>query len=156
MACFHTRRPGRLTDGGGEDCVAVPKACDLRKDRSPSLTGGEGVVADRLREEREAKEMLARLDGMDPQAPGFEEQLDRLRVAVLTHARAEERYEFHRIRGGLGEAERRGLAAVVKAAEAIAPTRPHPGTESAAANPLTGPAMAIADRVRDLIRAARR
>jgi hemerythrin superfamily protein len=120
-----------------------------------TLPGGEGIVDDRLREEHDAKEVLARLDGMDPDDPEFEAKLDRLRIAVLTHARAEERYEFYRLRDELSDMERRGLAAAVKAAEAIAPTHPHPGAESATANLLTGPALAIADRVRDLIRAAR-
>jgi hypothetical protein len=42
----------------------------------------------------------------------------------------------------------------VRAAEALAPTRPHPGTESAKANLVAGPVLAIADRARDLIREA--
>lgn len=120
-----------------------------------SLPGGEGIVDDRLEEERKAKEKLARLEGMDPNSPQFLTELDELRIAVLTHARAEERYEFQRIRGRLSGSRLRGLAAAVKLAEAVAPTHPHPGRETATENLLTGPATAIADRVRDLIRAAR-
>jgi hypothetical protein len=44
----------------------------------------------------------------------------------------------------------------VRAAEAIAPTRPHPGVQSAKANLLLGPPSAIMDRTRDLIRSALR
>jgi hemerythrin superfamily protein len=120
-----------------------------------TLPGGEEIVDDRLEEEHRAKEKLARIEGMDPETPQFLTELDELRIAVLTHARAEERYEFQRIRDELGDAQRRGLAAAVKIAEAIAPTHPHPGVESATKNLLAGPAMALADRVRDLIRAAR-
>jgi hemerythrin superfamily protein len=119
------------------------------------LPGGEEIVEDRLEEERQAKEKLARIENMDPETPQFLTELDELRIAVLTHARAEERYEFHRIRDELGDAQRRGLAAAVKVAEAIAPTHPHPGVESATKNLLAGPAAAVADRIRDLIRAAR-
>jgi hypothetical protein len=36
-------------------------------------------------------------------------------------------------------------------AEAMAPTRPHAGAESAAANMLVGPFAAMVDRTRDLI-----
>jgi hypothetical protein len=36
-------------------------------------------------------------------------------------------------------------------AESIAPTRPHPGVESAAANMLVGPFAAMLDRARDAI-----
>jgi hemerythrin superfamily protein len=120
-----------------------------------TLPGGEEIVDDRLEEEHRAKEKLARIEGMDPETPQFLTELDELRIAVLTHARAEERYEFQRIRAELADAQRRGLAAAVKIAEAIAPTHPHPGVESATKNLLAGPAAALADRVRDLIRAAR-
>ncbi|TDD64913.1 hemerythrin domain-containing protein, partial [Actinomadura rubrisoli] len=34
-------------------------------------------------------------------------------------------------------------------------THPHPGTESAAKNMLAGPAVAMMDRIRDMIRDAR-
>jgi hemerythrin superfamily protein len=120
-----------------------------------TLPGGEEIVDDRLEEEHSAKEKLARIESMDLETPQFLTELDELRIAVLTHARAEERYEFQRIRDELGDAQRRGLAAAVKIAEAIAPTHPHPGVESATKNLLAGPAAALADRVRDLIRAAR-
>lgn len=121
-----------------------------------SLPGGEEIVADRLEEEREAKEKLARLESMDHDSPRFLTELDELRIAVLTHARAEERYEFHRLRAELDDAQLKGLAAAVRVAEAIAPTHPHAGVETATENILVGPAAAIADRVRDLIRNARR
>ncbi|MBE1530241.1 hemerythrin domain-containing protein [Actinomadura algeriensis] len=120
-----------------------------------ALPGGDGIVADRLREERAAKETLAELDGMDTSAPDFLDKLDKLRVDVLTHARAEERYEFDRLGDSFTDAQRKGFAAAVKAAEAAAPTHPHPGTESATKNMLAGPAVAIGDRVRDMIREAR-
>ncbi|MFI0445294.1 hemerythrin domain-containing protein [Actinomadura sp. 6N118] len=121
-----------------------------------ALPGGDGIVDDRLKEERSAKELLSELDGMDTGDPQFMAKLDRLRTEVLTHARAEERYEFEQLQGAFGEAERRSLAAAVKAAEAMAPTHPHPGTESATKNMLVGPPLAIMDRVRDLIRNARK
>jgi hemerythrin superfamily protein len=119
-----------------------------------AIPGGTEMVDDRLREEREAKKKLARLEHMDPQSPAFLTALDELRVAVLTHARAEERYEFHRLRDELSDAQRRGMATAVKVAGAVAPTHPHPGVESATANLILGPVAAIADRVRDLIRNA--
>jgi hypothetical protein len=39
----------------------------------------------------------------------------------------------------------------VKFAESVAPTRPHPGVESAPANMLAGPFVAMVDRVRDAL-----
>ncbi|WP_141578024.1 hemerythrin domain-containing protein [Actinomadura sp. WMMA1423] len=119
------------------------------------LPGGDGIVDDRLAEEREAKELLSELDGMDTDDPRFLKSLDKLRVDVLTHARAEERYEFDRLKDEFSPAQLKGFAAAVRAAEATAPTRPHPGVESATKNMLAGPMAAVADRVRDMIRDAR-
>jgi hemerythrin superfamily protein len=116
--------------------------------------GGDALVDDRLAEERQAKEMLVALDESGPDADGFDEALLLLRNAVLTHARYEERYEFPQLRAKVPADRLRSAATAVRAAEAVAPTRPHPGTESAAANLIAGPALAVADRARDLIRAA--
>ncbi|MEU7619482.1 hypothetical protein AB0M91_25595 [Micromonospora rifamycinica] len=46
----------------------------------------------------------------------------------------------------------RSLATAVRAAEVTAPTRPHRGTRSATGNLALGPAPAVVDRVRDLLR----
>jgi hypothetical protein len=120
-----------------------------------SLPGGEEIVDDRLEEERKAKEKLARLENLGIDSPRFLPELDELRIAVLTHARSEERYEFHRLRAELGDTQRRRLAVAVKLAESVAPTHPHPGVETATENILLGPAAAVFDRVRDAIRAVR-
>ncbi|MDL4814359.1 hemerythrin domain-containing protein [Actinomadura opuntiae] len=119
------------------------------------LPGGEGIVDDRLAEEREAKELLSELDGMDTDDPRFLKSIDKLRLDVLTHARAEERYEFDRLRDQFSPTQLKGFAAAVRAAEATAPTHPHPGVESATKNMLAGPMVAVVDRVRDMIRDAR-
>lgn len=114
--------------------------------------GGDRIVEDRLREEREAKELLSLMDERGPEDPAFLENLTRLRIAVTEHARAEERYEFLQLRARTSAADRRRMAAAVKAAEAMAPTHPHPGVESAAKNVLVGTPTAMMDRVRDVIR----
>jgi hypothetical protein len=44
------------------------------------------------------------------------------------------------------------LGKAVRAAELIAPTRPHPGVESPVANFLLGPPTAVVDKVRDVVR----
>ncbi|MEV4016007.1 hemerythrin domain-containing protein [Nonomuraea angiospora] len=118
------------------------------------IDGGDAVVDDRLAEERQAKELLQQLDQAGPAAPDFAEKLAVLRAAVEAHARSEERYEFTQLRGHTTEAERRSMALGVKAAEAMAPTHPHPGTESATKNLLMGTPIAMMDRVRDVIRQA--
>ncbi|WP_246059860.1 hemerythrin domain-containing protein [Herbidospora galbida] len=116
------------------------------------VDGGDAIVDDRLREENEAKQLLSDLDEMGPHHPDFLKHLEVLRKDVLMHARAEERYEFiHLTREG-DPARLAKMTAAVEAAEKMAPTRPHPGVESATKNVLVGAPMAIMDRARDLIR----
>ncbi|GHH86394.1 hemerythrin [Streptomyces sulfonofaciens] len=119
-----------------------------------SVEGGAQIVDERLEEERKAKELLARLDGMDPADERFMPLLQELRTAVTEHARAEERYEFAQLRRIHDQGALATMAQAVKAAEATAPTHPHPGVESGAENVALGPIAAIADRARDAIRKA--
>ncbi|MEV5434625.1 hemerythrin domain-containing protein [Streptomyces sp. NPDC052682] len=119
-----------------------------------AVADGEKVVEARLAEEREAKEALSRLDGMDPDDPKFLPGLLALRLDVMAHARAEERYEFLHIRRTADPGRLAAMASALKAAEAVAPTHPHPGTESAAKNLALGPLAAVVDRTRDAVRKA--
>ncbi|WP_151475565.1 hemerythrin domain-containing protein [Streptomyces albicerus] len=119
-----------------------------------NVTAGDDIVDERLREERSAKETLSALDGMDTKDPKFMPQLLALRTEVQEHARAEERYEFIHIRRSADTSTLASLAKGIKAAEAMAPTHPHPGVESAAANVALGPVAALMDRTRDAVRKA--
>lgn len=118
------------------------------------MSGGEQIVEDRLAEEKSAKETLATLDDMDTDDPAFTQRLIRLRTDVQEHARAEERYEFSQIRRSTDVTDLAALAKAVKAAEAMAPTRPHPGVESGVANVTLGPVAALMDRTQDAVRKA--
>jgi hemerythrin superfamily protein len=116
------------------------------------VDGGDPLIDDRLEEERQAKEMLQQLLKAGVDGAGFDAGLLLLRNAVLTHARYEERYEFPELRAKVPADRLRAMAGAVRAAEAVAPTRPHPGAESAKANIALGPPLAVVDRARDLIR----
>jgi hemerythrin superfamily protein len=116
--------------------------------------GGAAVVEARLGEEHRAKELLATMNDIGPDADGFDTLLVQLRDDVLAHADHEEREEFPLLRARHDEARLRAMASTVRVAEKIAPTRPHPGVESATKNLLLGPPTAIVDRVRDAIRDA--
>jgi hypothetical protein len=118
-----------------------------------SLDNGDEVIDARLEEENESKKMLQALEKMGPSAPGFDALFAELRQAVLDHAEQEEREEFPELKA-LGTAEMRVMAAAIKAAEAMAPTHPHPGVETATQNLLAGPIAAVADRTRDIVRKA--
>jgi len=75
---------------------------------------------------------------------------------VIDHAEHEENEEFNKLQRQLDADDRERMAKAVIAAEAIAPTRPHPGVESATANFAVGPFASMLDRARDAIGAALR
>ncbi len=120
-----------------------------------SFEHGHQVIQDRLDEERRSKRMLRDLEKMGTSAPSFEPMFARFRSAVIEHADREEREEFPALRAR-GRSELRGMAAAIKAAEAMAPTHPHPGVETAVRNIVVGVVAAVTDRTRDLVRGMRR
>src|ERR1700704_4233351 len=114
-------------------------------------------IADaRLHEEHEAKQQLSKLEGMDIDSKEFLDELTMFRDAVVDHAEREESEEFSRLQRKLDSDDLGRMAKAVLAAEAIAPTRPHAGVESAKANFAVGPFASMLDRARDLIGAALR
>jgi len=58
------------------------------------------------------------------------------------------------LQADLGPEELKRMGTAVKLAEAIAPTRPHAGVESAKLNFAVGPFASMLDRARDLIKHA--
>ncbi|GHE91554.1 hemerythrin [Streptomyces longispororuber] len=117
-----------------------------------NIEGGETVVADRVKEEEQAKKALSRLDETDPDSPEFLDRFAALRQDVLAHARSEEQYEFARFHQVADRGKLEMLARAVRAAEAVAPTRPHPGTDTALKNVAVAPVATVVDRTRDAIR----
>lgn len=115
-----------------------------------SLKSGHKVINSRLEEERECKKMLQALERLGPSAQGFDALFAEFRKAVLEHAEQEEREEFAELRTH-SSGERRVMSAAIKAAEATAPTHPHPGVETATKNMLVGPFASAADRIRDVV-----
>jgi len=113
------------------------------------LPDGHSVVSARLQEEKEAKEVLSRLEALDVDSEAFEGQFRALNTAVLNHAAAEEREEFALLANEFEPARLVRMRTAVEFAEAVAPTRPHPGVESPAENLLAGPFASMIDRTRD-------
>lgn len=114
---------------------------------------GAQVVDQRLHEESEAKHVLSELYDLGVDHPEFDKKFAEFADSVLEHATHEEDEEFPALDRATSEQDLRRLAGAVRAAEAIAPTRPHPGAgESAIANMIAGPPMAIFDRARDAVR----
>jgi hemerythrin superfamily protein len=120
------------------------------------VDGGDLIVDARLTEEHDAKEQLSALEAMDIGSQEFLDKLQLFRGAVIDHAEREETEEFTRLQRALDSDDLGRMAKAVVAAEAIAPTRPHPGVESAKLNFAVGPFASMLDRARDLIGAALR
>lgn len=121
-----------------------------------TIGNGARIIDARLKEENKAKQTLQELEKIGTDAAEFDALFARLRKAVISHAEHEEHVEFPELRGKSTPQQLKGMAAAVKAAEAIAPTHPHPGTESPTKNVVTGPVAAVIDRTRDAIREAMR
>ncbi|WP_093459993.1 hemerythrin domain-containing protein [Streptomyces melanosporofaciens] len=75
-----------------------------------------------------------------------------VRMLALHETAEEESCEFVQLRRRTGAHRLARVAKAVKAAEAMAPTHPHPGVETAAKNIMAGPMAAMIDRTRDTIR----
>jgi hemerythrin superfamily protein len=120
------------------------------------VEGGDVIVDARLLEEHNAKEHLSALEAMDIGSQEFIDELKLFQGSVLDHAEREETEEFTKLERNLNADDRERMAKAVLAAEAIAPTRPHAGVESAKMNFAAGPFASMLDRARDLIGAALR
>ena len=83
---------------------------------------------------------------MDIESDEFIAALTELQKAVLLHAEHEESEEFDKLAASLDQDDLKRMAGAVEAAEAIAPTHPHPGVESAKMNFAAGPFASMLDR----------
>ena len=101
-------------------------------------------------EHKEAEKTMARLEKLDPEDPGFDEELAELMKEIRHHIEDEEQGMFAKMRATLDPDELRTLGTAVEAFKKIAPTRPHPSVPNtplmrAAAGPIS-----LLDRFRDL------
>ncbi len=114
---------------------------------------GDRLADARTAEEDEAKKALSDLEKTGVDGAEFPERLQTVKGLVLTHARNEEQEIFPRLRQSQTPEQLETMAKAVRAAEAVAPTHPHPhGPESAVGNVVVGPFVGLVDRVRDAIR----
>jgi hemerythrin superfamily protein len=116
-----------------------------------ALPEGEAIVRQRLHEEKMAKQDLSQIEKLDVDSDEFDGMIRKLQAAVVAHAEAEEREEFNALATMLEPERLERMRKAAEFAESVAPTHPHPGVESAAANILAGPFAAMIDRSRDAI-----
>jgi hemerythrin superfamily protein len=115
------------------------------------VPGGEPIAEGRMAEENEAKEVLAKLEKLDPNSSEFESMFQQFRSSVLEHAAAEESQEFPLLRKETFDEEDLVKAGrKLENAEKMAPTHPHPSAKTTTMNYVAGPFAAMVDRARDL------
>jgi len=112
----------------------------------------EEIANARNAEEKDATELLESLSDLDTDSRDFSVGLAQLKTAVSDHAEREEHEEFPPIIEACSEEQRHQMGERLRAAEKMAPTRPHPsGAGSTAKQWTVGPFAALIDRVRDAV-----
>lgn len=120
------------------------------KDALPDMTG---EIDHDLKEHAEVKQLLERLEGMDPNDPDFEPTFQRVIDDTRHHVQEEENDLFPRVRQALTTEELDNLGETMRDLEDRVPTRPHPrAPQQPPANEAVGPAAGVVDRLRDAIR----
>src|SRR5829696_1382287 len=103
------------------------------------------------KEHAEAEETLARLEKLDADDPGFDDELGELMSEIRHHIEDEEGDMFAHMRQAIDEDELRKLGGRVETFKKVAPTRPHPNVPNEALpRTAAGPAASMFDRMRDL------
>ena len=124
-----------------EEVIVYPKVEDK--------VGAEEVEHAR-EEHKEAEKTLQRLEKLDADDPGFDDELAELMSEIRHHIEDEEGEMFAQMREVIDEDELRTLGSRVEAFKKVAPTRPHPSVPNTAlARTAAGPASLL-DRMRDL------
>lgn len=114
------------------------------------ISDGDQLADHAIRQEGEAKEVLARLDKLVPNDPEFEDLLAKFIPAAREHISYEENQVWPPLRQALSTAEAAELGQKLTDAKKTAPTRPHPRTPASPGFLKTaGPAIAATDMLRD-------
>ena len=119
------------------------------------IGGTDQIAQERIAEQQEAEELLAKMEHMDATSAEFKQSLAKLHKAALDHAKREETEVFPRLIDSLDAHELEQLGAAYEMAKKVAPTHPHPhAPNSPPGNLLVGPVLALVDRVRDAAQSA--
>jgi hemerythrin-like domain-containing protein len=112
---------------------------------------GEDEVKHAREEHAEAEETLSRLEKLDADDPGFDDELATLMAEIRHHIDDEESEMFAEMRRTMDIDELRSLGSRVEAFKKVAPTRPHPNVPNETLPRVAaGPAASLIDRMRDL------
>lgn len=102
-------------------------------------------------QEDEGKQLLDKLDKLEPDAPEFEALIGSFAVAGTKHIAYEEHQVWPALRAVLSEQEREEIGRKLEEGKKTAPTRPHPATPSSAGAQKAAAPAALLDKARDAI-----
>jgi Hemerythrin HHE cation binding domain len=113
---------------------------------------GNTLADEATGQEQQAKEVLAKLDKLEPGDPEFDELLAEFTGAAREHIEFEETQVWPGLRAVLPASEADELGRKITDGKKTAPTRPHPHTPaSPGVLKAAGPAAAAADKARDAV-----
>ena len=114
------------------------------------LPGGGELADTAIGQEDEGKQVLAKLDKLDPGDPEFEKLLAEFIRAGREHIDYEETQVWPGLRAALTAEQSQEIGSKMEAGKKTAPTRPHPHTPASPGVLKTaGPVAAAADKARD-------
>jgi hemerythrin superfamily protein len=112
--------------------------------------GGDSITKERVAEESEAEQLLARMEKLDPTTEEFMGAMRDLATAVSSHAAKEEEEVFPLLLAHEDTAYLEMLGQKFKGEKLAAPTHPHPhAPHSTLGSLVVGPVASFVDRLRD-------
>lgn len=116
------------------------------------LAEGDALADEAIRQESQAKELLARLDKVQASDAEFDKLVMEIAPATRAHIAFEESQVWPDLRQVLTTGDARELGEKITSAKQKGPTRPHPHTPaSPGVLKAAGPAVAAMDRLRDAV-----
>lgn len=113
---------------------------------------GDRLADEATGQEQEAKQVLDRIDKLDPHETEFEKLLASFIADAREHIDFEESRVWPGLRASLSAEEAAELGKKLEQGKQMAPTRPHPNTPpKPGVLKAAGPAVAAADRIRDAV-----
>ena len=117
-----------------------------------SVKGGNSLARHALKEHQTTKELLSRLETVEPESTEGRRLVTRLSRAVRSHVKEEEKKVLPKLREKLTRRELDELGSELSGLKRVAPTHPHPGAPNTPpANLVAGLAASLVDRARDTV-----
>jgi len=117
-----------------------------------AFPNGDEIVDADLADHQQMKEILARLDGADPDDPEISTDIEALGNALEAHVTDEE-VQLAELRDSMQPVEYTEMAEAAEKARSTAPTRPHPNApDSGLGATVAGGAASLVDKARDALR----